>query len=441
MNVIVIIADSLRRDHLGCYGNSWIRTPHIDQFATECALFDEAYSEGLPTLPTRTAWWTGRFTFPFRGWQPFELSDALLAEVLWSRGYTTALITDVYHMHKPGMNCGRGWDTVRFIRGQEYDPYIVDPRIVVDLSATHKLRGDDSDALWRPRFEQYLRNCSVRESEEDYFVAQVVRAGIEWLEAQRKNDRLFLWLDCFDPHEPWDPPAPFDTLYDSDYQGVALIDPVPGPVDGYLSERELQHVRALYAGEVSFVDKWIGIFLDAVRRLGLMENTLIVFTADHGEPLGEHGFVRKARPENWEELVHIPLLIRHPDGLGARQRVPAIVETCDLMPTILDVLGIEGTVESPLHQSSPPMHGKSLLPLLQGEAETVRDYAYIGHHRRSWNIRNAEWSYHLWLDGRRAPCLFHRPTDPGEQHNVLPQNRAIGDSLELELRRFVAQLR
>ncbi|MDH7570100.1 MAG: sulfatase-like hydrolase/transferase, partial [Armatimonadota bacterium] len=122
MNVIVVVTDSLRRDHLGCYGNRWIQTPCIDAFAQEGALFEEAYSEGLPTLPTRTAWWTGRFTFPFRGWQHFELSDALLAEVLWSRGYTTALITDVYHLHKPGMNCGRGWDTVQFIRGQEYDP-------------------------------------------------------------------------------------------------------------------------------------------------------------------------------------------------------------------------------------------------------------------------------------------------------------------------------
>ena len=81
MNVIVIIADSLRRDHLGCYGNPWISTPNLDRFAPECALFEEAYSEGLPTLPTRTAWWTGRYTFPFRGWQHLEPSDALLAEL------------------------------------------------------------------------------------------------------------------------------------------------------------------------------------------------------------------------------------------------------------------------------------------------------------------------------------------------------------------------
>ncbi|MGD8239468.1 MAG: sulfatase-like hydrolase/transferase, partial [Armatimonadota bacterium] len=98
MNVIVVIADSLRVDHLGCYGNEWIRTPHLDALAAESTRFMHAYSEGLPTLPTRTAFWTGRFTFPFRGWQHLEHDDILLAEVLWDQGYTSALITDVYHM-------------------------------------------------------------------------------------------------------------------------------------------------------------------------------------------------------------------------------------------------------------------------------------------------------------------------------------------------------
>ena len=146
MNVIVVITDSLRADHLGCYGNPWIRTPNIDRFAADATLFEQAYSEGLPTGPTRHAFWTGRYTFPFMGWKPFEPSERTLAEFLWDKGFTTALITDVYHLHKPGTNWGRGFDTVRFIRGQEYDPFVVDPTIPVDLDAHHKLRGDESDA-------------------------------------------------------------------------------------------------------------------------------------------------------------------------------------------------------------------------------------------------------------------------------------------------------
>ena len=111
-------------------------------------------ASATPTLPCRTAWWTGRHLFTQRGWQPFAPSDYLLAEVLWDKGYTSALVTDVYHMHKPVYNCGRGFDTVRFIRGQEYDPWIVDEGIAVDLVPRHRLRGDESDPLLEARVSQ-----------------------------------------------------------------------------------------------------------------------------------------------------------------------------------------------------------------------------------------------------------------------------------------------
>ena len=121
MNVFVIVTDSMRKDAIGAYGSN-VETPHPDSLARDGTIFTNAFSEGLPTLPTRTTWWTGRYTFPVRGWQPFELSDLLLAEALWDRGYTSCLISDTYHMHKPVYNCGRGFDTVVWVRGQEYDP-------------------------------------------------------------------------------------------------------------------------------------------------------------------------------------------------------------------------------------------------------------------------------------------------------------------------------
>ena len=137
MNVIVIMLDTLRYDHLGCYNNTWIKTPNIDNFAKEAFLFNRAYAEGLPTLPARTALFTGMYTLPFRGWQRLEPDDITLAEILWDKGITSALITDTYHMHKPQMAYERGFDQVRFIRGQEMDPYIVD-NIQVDLSKWHE---------------------------------------------------------------------------------------------------------------------------------------------------------------------------------------------------------------------------------------------------------------------------------------------------------------
>jgi len=458
LNVVVIITDSLRVDHVGCYG-SHVETPNVDRLAEDGTVFEQAFSEGLPTLPTRTTWWTGRYTFPFRGWQPFENSDLLLAEVLWNRGYKSALISDTYHMHKPIYNCGRGFDDVIWVRGQEYDPWIVDPDIDVDIAKVHRLRGDESDKLWKPRFEQYLRNVSWVRVEEDYFVARVVKRAVAWLERtvelKGQRDNLFLWVDCFDPHEPWDPPEPYRSMYDRGYEGQELIDPVPGDITGYMTPSELKHTRALYAGEVTFVDKWVGVLLDKLRELDLYDETLIMYTTDHGEPLDDHGYVRKAKPYNYEELVHIPWIIKHPEKVGRGKRIGAIVQTVDLMPTILDFLeidieGLELPYLAPTKSMFPQdikvsskevrLHGHGLIPLMRGEVEKIRDYAYIGHYRRQWSIRNQEWSYHLTIDGSKGPELYNLEKDPTEQGNLIDEDRDVAANLDRELRRFVDEI-
>jgi len=444
MNVVVIVTDSLRADYVGCYGGK-AKTPNLDRFAKESAVFEQAYTESLPTMPTRTTWWTGKTNFPLRSWQPFEHSDYLLAEMLYSRGYASALISDTYHMHKPSYNCGRGFDTVVWVRGQEYDPWIVDENIKVDLSQYYRLRGDDSDTLWKPHAEQYLRNISPRKTEEDYCVARTVKEAIHWLEqvTKKQKDNLFLWVDCFDPHEPWDPPEPFWSMYDPNYQGLNLIDPIPGQVEGYMTKEELNHTKALYAGEVSFVDKWVGILLDYLRESGLFENSLIMHTTDHGEPLGEHGIIRKAKPWNYSELVHIPWLIYHPEGIGKGGKFENMVQTTDLLPTVLDFLKI--TPENLTHDATAGkneiiLDGHSLLPMMGGKIDKVRDYVFIGHAFRSWSIRSKEWSYHLFLDKNTPPELYNLKKDWGEQKNVIAENPDIAKKLELELRKGVAEL-
>ncbi len=446
MNVIVIVADSLRQDHLGCYGNEWIKTPNIDKFASDGTIFDCTYAGGLPTLPVRTAWFTGKYTFPFRGWQRLEPTDVLLSEILWDKGYTSALITDTYHMHKPQMDYGRGFDYVKFIRGQEYDPYIVNKNIKVDVDRFCK--DDNLDAYlqtnqlfkgkWsKKNLEQYLKNISQWdwENDENHFVAQVVKEGIDWLSSQRKRDRLFLWLDCFDPHEPWDPPTSYVKMYDPDYRGKEIIDPVPGLIEGYLTEEELKHIKALYAGEVSLVDKWVGIFLDELKRSGFFENSLIIFMSDHGEPFGEHGIIRKCRPWPYQELACIPFILRHPE-IGHGKRIDALVQTPDLMPTILDFLSIP---------TSDKIHGKSVLPLVSRKMEKLRDYAYVGFYSRCWCIKSDEWSYMFWFKSKLhpdiwPPQLYNLKEDPGEKKNVIKEYPEVVEKLELELRRFVDSL-
>ena len=431
MNVIMIINDSMRRDHLGCYGNSWIRTPHLDKFSRESSLFDYAYSEGLPTVPTRTTFFTGRFTFPFRGWQRLEPTDLLLAEILWNRGFQSAMITDVYHLHKPTMAFERGFDYTKHIRGHEGDPHVVDPHIAVDVDNFYK--GDGKDTSVKAQLTQYLRNIHHWKGEEDTFVAQVMKEGLGWLEKQRKRDHFMLWLDCFDPHEPWDPPSPYNRMYtDPNYRGKDIIHPIPGKVEGYLTPEELHHIKKLYAGKVTLCDRWVGFFLEEVRRMGLYDNTMIIYTSDHGEPFGEHGYIKKAEPGLYDELVRIPLIIRHPQGVGAGKRFSALVETPEIFSTILDFLKVP---------KPPRIHGESLLPMMAGQAEKIRDYAYMGYFKRTWRVSDKNWSFVLSLEKGRPNELYNLQEDPEEKKNLVEKEKQKAMELELELRRFVANLR
>ncbi|MFC1735745.1 sulfatase [Candidatus Hydrogenedentota bacterium] len=442
MNVFVIIADSLRKDHVGCYGNDWIKTPNFDKFAGESAKFTEAYPEGLPTGPARAAMWTGKYTLPFHSWKNFTDDDVLLPELLWDKGYEKAMITDVYHMHRPKRNWGRGYQYTHFIRGQEEDPYLIDPDIEVDMDSVWVDDGKGPDGHNFRQTYQYLKNTAHWKGSEDTFVAQTVKEGVNWIEKTGKKDNLFLWLDCFDPHEPWDPPEEFHT-YNPGYKGKKVMNPTPGLVEGYLTPEELQETRALYAGEVSLVDHWIGHFLDYLKDNGFYDNSLIMITSDHGEPLGEHGVLRKCRSWSHFELSEIPWLIRHPEGIGAGKSIDAFVQLSDLTPTVLDYLGME---------RPDYMHGLSLLPLMSGEKEKLRDFAISGWYNRNWSSRNHEWSYHYYLPtspheiqlarsgNRTTPELFNRKTDPQEQVNVIDEHEDIGNAMEVELRTFMESL-
>ncbi|MCC7495471.1 MAG: sulfatase [Fimbriimonadaceae bacterium] len=439
MNVIVIVCDTWHIDYLGCYGNPWIETPQIDRFATRAVAFDEAYPENLPTLPTRTSWWTGKFGFPTRPWGPLPLDQVVLPELLHPHRIHSALISDCYHMHKPGMGYGRGFDEVVRIRGQEYDPYIPASQAPVDLAASreHFVPDLPEAARWAANFEQYLRNRSAVRSPAETYIAQVIDRSLDFLgRHDARREPVFLWVDCFDPHEPWDAPEPWRSKYAAGLPGRPLIDPLPGRVGEVIHEAELPLLRATYAGEVSFVDHQVGRLFNALETGGWFDDSLILWLTDHGAPLGEHGIVRKCRPWLHEELIHTPWLLHLPGDELAGTRSNLLVQAPDLLPTLLDACGIAAPTDT---------HGYSLLPQLRGQQEPRRTAAYLGMALSEWAVRTREWSFLLPVrppvpgDPPRGPQLFSR-ADRAERDNLVTREPALAAALELQLRRFVQGL-
>ena len=471
MNVIVVVCNGLHLGFLGAYGNSWIETPYLDRLAAEGVVFDHHYPENLTTIPTRRSWWTGRYGFPSpeQGWTALLPEEPILPDLLFTQGVRSALISDVPFLREAGNGFGHGWDEVVWVRGSGYDPYIPasDRRVKkIRLADEPGLRlppEDDPDyALWKGRWEQFLRNRAVlgTDQEENTGVARTVRAAVDWLDRRKDDPEPFLlWLDIFSPHGPWDPPQPYRDQYaaeapdefeagdegdlvEEDAEEVdleevpVLIDVPAGAVGDVLDEVELLRLRRTYAGTVTLVDRWLGELFETLRRLGRMEDTLVVFTSDQGEPLGEHGYVRRLRPWLYEELIHTPLIVRMPGGKHGGKRHQALVQTVDLLPTVLSALGL------------PPLdsaHGHDLLALIRGERTKVRDFACMGMDVEEFAIRNHLW--HLTVpiapdpdDPPRSPELYRKPEDRWDQNDVAGHHRDVAEHLELTLRRFVEAL-
>lgn len=440
-NILVIVCDTLRRDYLGAYGNPWISTPALNRLAAEAQVFEEHWVGSFPTIPLRQDLLTGRYVFPFWGWAPLPAGRReTLATALQRAGFVTQLITDNPHYLKPGMNLHfgfRGWDV---IRGQVSDAYATAPADVDLPCAAEKLRSPDE-------VRNYLRNVADRKTEADYFPARVFGRAAAWLEANRGR-RFFLLVDSFDVHEPWDPPQWYVDRYDPGYEGQVVIQPRYLDRLDYISEAELRHVRALYAAEVTMVDRWLGRFLEHVQDLGLWEHTAIVFISDHGYYLGEHEYTGKHTVDvpqrGWPlyaEVARVPLFIRVP-GL-APGRSAALAQAVDVHATLRELVGV------PHGPEAAPPHGVSLLPVLRGDAAAARDLAIssptlpTGPDRLQWSsVTDGDW---LLLDpgGFRSegvePRIYARAADPGSVRNLwaTPEGRQRAEALH---RRYMARL-
>jgi arylsulfatase A-like enzyme len=366
-NVILIISDTLRRDALACYGGRWIEMPHLDAFAKTAVRLNNAYLCSFPTVPCRHDILTGRYSFTFKPWAPLDKDAVTLQDVLRAAGVYTALVVDTPHPFKADYNYQRNFDFVQVNRGQENDEYKTEPIPVKLPCDPKKLRNGEKVVT------QYLRNVADRKVEEDYFCARTLRGAADWLAKNHKRQPFFLYVDTFDPHEPWDPPQSYVSKYDPGYRGEEVIYPRYDRWKDFLSEAELKHCRALYAGEASMVDRWVGHLLEKIEKLGLLDNTLILIVADHGFYLGEHGYIGKMLiRENkaqyvplYSEVCRVPMLAHYP-GCKPGTALDTLAQLISLGPTVLDFLGVK---------APPTFAAPSLWPVLQSKEAKVIDIA------------------------------------------------------------------
>ncbi len=425
LNIIVIIADTFRWDYLHFNGNTRIQTPNLDALAGEGVCFSNCYADGLPTIPARRVMHTGRSILPDKNkWRPLEMSDITFAEILGRAGFTTGFIADTFHYFKPDLNFHRGFDSWLWVRGQESDPYKSGPRASVnpeDYAPKHLLND-----YYRERIIQFVLNTKDRKSEDDYFCAQSCSAAIGWLQENKDNDGPFmLFIDMFDPHEPWDAPTKYKKLYRAKY-------PFERYIFGYgvnmedIREDDIPILKDLYSAEVTFSDYCIGRLIEAVKRMGLWDNTIIVFSTDHGTHLGEQGCVQKQAKLLNSCLGLVPFIIRHPDSSFRGKRVDALTSHMDFLPTFLHILGIDCNVL---------FDGRNAWDLVTGSQKKLRDYVITGYSDFG-SIHTDKWHYFqnvLGKDPGLGPQLYDVVRDHTEEKNLVGTNPDVVSELKKTL--------
>ena len=359
-HVVVVLLDSLNRHLLGSYGSSEFDTPNLDRFAANAVRFEQHYTGSLPCMPARHDLLVGALDFLWRPWGSIEIWEEPITAALRQVGVTTKLVTDHPHLFETGgenYHCDfAAWD---YQRGHESDPWRTRP---------------DPSWIGAPKFGRnlpYDTNRGWWGAEAEFPGPRVMSEAARWIRDEAPaHDRFLLFIDEFDPHEPFDTPEPYASMYDPDWEGPHLYWPpyaVDAQANGVLDAREARQIRAQYGGKLTMIDTWFGHLLDAIDASPMANDTAVIVCTDHGHYLGEKDTWGKPRSPVFDPLGHTPLLIRWP-GVDAGVR-GALTTNVDLCATLLDVFG--ASVE---HR----VHGNSLVPLLAGGASTVREWALSG---------------------------------------------------------------
>lgn len=372
MRTVLILMDTLNRRYLKQYNKDGRGiTPSIDAFAEDSIIFDNHFIGSAPCMPARRDIFTGRMNFLERGWGGIEPFDITLPGVLREHEVVTHITTDHTHYFEiGGENYCQLFDTWEYHRGQEFDAWI------------SKINKPVTDPLaYGKKSSQYLLNKTRFETEEDYPTPKTFRSACDWARENKGCDNFFLMVESFDPHEPFDTPEEYLNLYEDHYDGREFNWPSYQPVTE--PQEAVEHLENCYLATLTMADKWLGRFLESLKENDLYENTLIILTTDHGHMLGEHGFTGKNFMHAYNELAHIPLMMKMPDKSHAGKRVLNLTQNIDLMPTILKHHGcsVPDTVK-----------GVSLQETAFGRKEERKQVIY-GWFGRAVNVYDGKYTY------------------------------------------------
>ncbi|GAA7766521.1 MAG: phosphonate monoester hydrolase [Burkholderiaceae bacterium] len=462
-NVLFIMCDQLRRDHLGCYGHPTLRTRNIDALAARGVRFDNAFVTSGVCGPSRMSFYTGRYVSSHGAtWNrvPLSIGEITLGEYLKDGGLALALagkthvMPDSANLKRLHLDGGAELETLlrsgHFVEVDRHDGHHAEPRS--PYADWLRAQGYDSADPWtdyvisaqKPDGEVvsgwHMRNAGLpaRVAEPHSETAYTVDRAMDYIGA-RGDEPWVLHLSLVKPHWPYIAPAPYHAAYSLDdclplnRDDVELEHPHP-VLDAYRTQEECANfmrkevsdtVRPAYQGLIQQIDDRLGQLWELLERTGRWQDTLIVFTADHGDFLGDHWLGEKE--QFYDTVQNVPLIVYDPSAQADATRGTAdarMVSAVDVVPTVLDSLGMPAFDHR--------VEGRSLLDLTRARTDVWRgfvvselDYGYrgarvaLGRHPgecRAWMVRDTRWKYVHWQGFR--PQLFDLLNDPNEIHDL-----------------------
>jgi len=457
-NVLYIMTDQQRWDTIAASGNDLIQTPNFDRLAAGGANFTRFYTAAFPCSPSRATLITGRYPHSHGVWTNDTLLDPsvrTLGELSRDAGYDTAWIGK---WHLGGHMYGDGW-AYRYTVGDEglgRETFDLEQTLGEDTSQ----HGFEHWVGGFTHYQQYLRELDLIEPrpgkrvrgnhqtviedghsvipEEHFMTAFLAKEAIKFLEQPERAERPFTCcLSFHGPHLPITPPEPWDQMYD---RGSI---PLPGNLNDDLREKPWRNQRqnrwwvredwtdeqfrdiiARYWGYCSYIDQWTGRVLDALEARGLAENTIVVFTSDHGEMIGSHGFVYKGA-YMYDGVQRVPFIMRAPGVIPAGMQTDALGSSVDLLPTLTGMMGIE---------APPETQGRSMLPVLSGQTDRGREMTVTEMNGTGLGIvmaRTDRYKFAYNWRQRQVDELYDMQADPLELENLAidPQHASTADAM------------